>query len=413
MATLVCCARLQLIACLAVPALAQDVAGREITPWQPGMLEIHQISSGRGNAGLYLFPDGTTLLVDAGQNTRQSDWNTPDRPDGTRPAGERFVRYIRHALRHDPQPSLDYVLLTHFHSDHMGQVADTSPMSRTGAYRLTGLTHVGDELRIGRLLDRGWPDYKFPAPIESAGMKNYFAFLKWHGEKSGTKVERFTPGRNDQVVLLRAPKKYPEFDFRNVGANGEIWTGVGSQTRASFPDLAAVPRADWPTENMCSTSFRLSYGKFDYFNGADIPGIPADGFPLWHDVETPVARAVGAVEAAILNHHGYVDTMNAFFVGTLQPRVWVISVWDSPHPTIGAWNRIQSTRLYPGPRDVFATDSHPANRLSIPGIDKISSQTGHVVLRVSPGGSEFRVVLVDHASDSHKVTQVFGPYPAR
>ncbi|MEP6494314.1 MAG: hypothetical protein ABJF01_16645 [bacterium] len=29
-------------------------------------MDIHQISTGRGNSALFIFPDGTTLLVDAG-----------------------------------------------------------------------------------------------------------------------------------------------------------------------------------------------------------------------------------------------------------------------------------------------------------------------------------------------------------
>ena len=44
-----------------------DEVGQEILPWTPGTMEIHQISTGRGNAGLYIFPDGTTMLVDAGE----------------------------------------------------------------------------------------------------------------------------------------------------------------------------------------------------------------------------------------------------------------------------------------------------------------------------------------------------------
>ena len=113
------------------------------------------------------------------------------------------------------------------------------------------------------------------------------------------------------------------------------------------------------------------------------------GLPAWHDVETPVAKAVGPVEAAILDHHGYLDTQNEFFVATLRPRVWTLSVWDSGHPTGRVWSRLQSTRIYPGPRDVFATDLHPATRQAIDGIDKLASDRGHIVLRVSPGGGSF------------------------
>jgi hypothetical protein len=402
-----------LLVALTPAARAQDAVGQEITPWQPGTLEIHQISLGRGNAGLYIFPDGTTLLVDAGELARKTPRHTPDRPDSTRSAGEWVVRYLRHALRHNPEPSLDYALLTHFHGDHMGDVTDSTPASSSGAYKLTGLTRVGESLRIATLLDRGWPDYNFPAPLEDAATKNYRAFVQWQVAHRGLKAERFTPGRNDQVVLRHDPKKYPDFEFRNVGANGEIWTGVGTITRRHFPALEAVPRADWPTENMCSTSFRLSYGKFDFFNGGDIPGIPFEGFPQWHDVETPVAKAVGPVEAAILDHHGYIDSQNEFLVATLRPRVWLLSVWDSGHPTARVWHRLNSTRVYPGPRQVFATDLHPGVRQVISGIEQLASDRGHIVLRVSPGGQEFRVVIVDDSSESHRVTKVFGPYPAQ
>lgn len=387
--------------------------GREISPWRPGMLEIHQISTGRGNSGLYVLPDGTTLLVDAGELSSKTPRHTPDRPDGSRPAGEWIARYIRHALRHDPQPALDYALLTHFHGDHMGVPAASAPVSKSGAYKLAGLTHVGENLRIGKLLDRGWPDYSYPAPVDDDATRNYRAFAAWQSQHNGLKVERFTPGRNDQVILRRDPKKYPEFEIRNVGANGEVWTGVGTVTRQHFPALETLPRADWPSENMCSISFRLSYGKFDYFNGGDIPGVPSPGYPAWQDVETPVAKAVGPVDAAILNHHGYIDTMNEFFIATLRPRVWTHSVWDSGHPTSAVWHRLNSSRLYPGPREVFSTDLHPGVRAVISGIEKLAGDHGHIVLRVSPGGGEFRVVIVDDSSESHKVLKVFGPYQSR
>lgn len=398
------------LAALTSCAIAQNAPGREISPWNRGTLEIHQISTGRGNAGLYIFPDGTTLLVDAGELAGKNPRHTPDRPNDSLPAGEWITRYIRHALRHAAQPSLDYVLLTHFHGDHMGVPGPNSPVSRSGAFKLTGVTFVGEHLKITKLLDRGWPDYNYPVPLEDATMKNYRAFLTWQMKNQGLQVERFGAGRKDQVVLLHEPGAYRDFEFRNIGANGEIWTGVGSTTRQHFPALDTVPRAEWPSENMCSISFRLSYGKFDFFNGGDIVGIPAPGFPRWHDVETPVAQVVGPVEAAILNHHGYIDTMNEFFIAALRPRVWTLSVWDSGHPTSAVWHRLQSTRLYPGPRDIFATDLHPGVRVVISGIEKLASDRGHIVIRVSQGGGEFQVLIVENQDESHHILKVFGPY---
>ena len=392
---------------------AGDSVGKPILPWEPGTLDIHQISTGRGNAGLYILPDGTALVVDAGEMPVKTAAHTPDRPDATSSAGERIVRYIRHALAHETQPSLDYVILTHFHDDHMGGPSDKSPTASCNAYKLAGVTQLGESLKIRKLLDRGWPDYSYPKPLEDRATTNYRAFLKWQTENNGLKVERFVPGRNDQVVLLRNPKKYPTFQFRNVGANGEIWTGEGTSTRKHFPSLDTVPASQWPHENVNSISFRLSYGKFDYFNGGDIPGVLSKGQPSWYDIESPVAKAVGPVDAAILNHHGYLDTHNEFFVRTLRPHVWTLSVWDRNHPTPGVWDRLQSKELYPGPRDIFATDVHPANRETIKGLENLASDRGHIVLRVARGGKSFRVVIVDDSSESYRVTRVFGPYRSR
>jgi hypothetical protein len=43
-------------AVLPLALLGQDAPGREISSWQPGLLEIHQISTGRGNSGCIYFP---------------------------------------------------------------------------------------------------------------------------------------------------------------------------------------------------------------------------------------------------------------------------------------------------------------------------------------------------------------------
>jgi len=126
-----------------------------------------------------------------------------------------------------------------------------------------------------------------------------------------------------------------------------------------------------------------------------------------------VAKAAGPVEAAVLDHHGYIDSMNAFLVGALRPRAWIFFVWDSAHPTHRVFNRLRSTRLYPGPRDIFANNMHPANKTVISGLEKITGERGHVVLRVAPGGASFRVFLLDDAAETYRVTAIHGPYDCR
>ncbi len=114
-----------------------------------------------------------------------------------------------------------------------------------------------------------------------------------------------------------------------------------------------------------------------------------------------------------MNHHGYIDTQNAFFINTLRPRVWILNVWDSAHPTARVYNRLQSMRVYPGPRDIFATNMHDANLLVVVGLDRLTSSHGHIVIRVAPGGDSFKVVILDDSAESYKVTSVHGPYECR
>src|SRR5690242_13678841 len=100
-------------------SLAQQ-PGQPLPPWTPGTLDIHQINTGRGNAAFLIFPDGTTMLLDAGDGGNTPPRGTTPKPDASRTPAEWITRYIRHMLPHEPDPTLDYGYLTHFHDDHMG-----------------------------------------------------------------------------------------------------------------------------------------------------------------------------------------------------------------------------------------------------------------------------------------------------
>ena len=77
-------------------------------------------------------------------------------------------------------------------------------------------------------------------------------------------------------------------------------------------------------------------------------------------------------------------------------------------------DRLYSTQLYPGPRDVFATNMLEPNKQVIGDLlERLKSSQGHIVIRVSPGGDSFLVVILDDTSESFAVKSVHGPYSSR
>lgn len=398
--------------------LSAQTVGEALPDWTPGILDIHEISTGRGCATFCMLPDGTTMLYDAGEIHKTGDpWRWPrylePRPDSSRTSGDWITRYLQRLLQQAPAQQIDYALPSHFHGDHMGWLTKSAPQSEKGDYQLSGLTWVGDKIPIKQLIDRAYPDYNYPVPLTNRMMQNYRAFQQWQIEQNGMKASRFLPGRNDQIVLQHEPEAYPTFEVRNLAANGEVWTGVASVTRAMFPKLEDLEKLDFPNENLCSIALRMSYGKFDYYTGGDLYGIPKDGAPAWHDMETPVAKAVGPVEVAVLNHHGYIDSQNEFFVSTLRPRTWILPVWESGHPGPRVYKRLRSTNLYPGPRDIFSTHMHEATKLVVVGLNQLASDRGHIVVRVTPGGDSYQVIILDDSDESGRITAIHGPYETR
>lgn len=381
--------------------------GAPLPAWTPGMLDIHQIATGRGNSALMIMPDGTTLLVDAGA-AGDGIPETDPHPDASRPPGAWIVRYLQ---RHLPKgaASLDYALITHFHADHMGQLRASSPLASDGTYRLSGITEVGDAIPIHRMLDRAWPGYSYLAPADET-MANYRRFLVAQ-QKRGMTVERFKPGLNTQIVLRRDAAKYPEFEIQNVIANGEMWTGSGTATRQLFPPLDTLTPADRPNENMCSLGFRLRYGQFRYFTGGDLPGTPDPGFPAWHGIEAAIAPVIGRVDVHVVNQHGSMGEEGEEFLRSLASAVLIVPSWAPSHPAPDVLKRIINSRFAPPKRLVFVTDLRDAAKIVIgQRATQLAGPPGHIVVRVSPGGRSYRVFVLENHDEQDLIAAIQGPF---
>jgi hypothetical protein len=242
-------------------------------------------------------------------------------------------------------------------------------------------------------------------------MNNYFSFIRQR-EKDKFLTTTLDAGSNNQIRLQYDSLRYPDFHVRNVKSNGRIWTGKGSNFTEQFPMFRKDDPSTFPTENALSQVITINYGKFRYYTGGDIPGNIGYGQPKWMDMETPIAKAVGVVDVATMDHHGNRDALNEFMVKTLRPRVWVQQVWSSDHPGHEVLIRATTPYLYDGPRDLFATGMVQANKDVIgPLIDRsYKSLQGHILVRVLPGGNSYYVIILDDATERLKVKDVFGPY---
>lgn len=372
---------------------AQMKVGDTFPHWTAGYLDIHHISTGRGESTFAILPDGTTLLVDAGE-VAPTAGVADARPNGSRPAGEWIGRYVRHMMQPLPGPQIDYLLVTHFHADHMG-----------------GLV-LGNGIAVHTVVDRQWPDYNWPVPLRTeTGLQPYFRFVEQHVASGGT-AEAFRTGTNTQFTLRKQPRQYPAFDIRNVAANGQVWTGVGNGVRTHFPPLDSLPADAYPTENQCSAAIRLSYGKFDYFTGGDLVNAGAPG--TWKDIETPVGQVVGPVEVCKANHHASYDAMGNAFLQAVRPRVVVVPLWSAGQLENHHLQRMLSPSVYPGERDIFATQLMDATRKVVGRrADQLKSEHGHVVIRVHPGGDRYEVFVLDDTTERYTINAIHGPYESR
>ncbi|MCK0189585.1 hypothetical protein [Arenibacter sp. F20364] len=404
---------------------AQDKGG-QLAAWEEGMLDIHHINTGRGDAAFFVFPDATTLLVDAGDMSEThprtlSARNAVQKPDNSRTAPEWIVDYIHQFFPKNRSIQLDYGLITHFHDDHFGEMDGNRKRHPKGNYALTGIMEVGSLLPIKSHLDRGcdYPiDLKNPqvqkeikandsySMIET--LQEYWKYMDYHTKVDGMTYETLKPGAINQIKLKNSPDNFPNFSVRNIAVNGNVWTGENEDYFSLFSNGV------YPGENPLSTCIKITFGEFDYFAGGDISGVDAFGQTNFNGLESHVAPVIGPVDIATLNHYGNRDSQNIFFVRTLKPRVWIQQNWSSDHPGEEVLRRITSKELYPGERDIFSTVMlQPTKDVIGNRLDQYKSQNGHIVVRVYDKGRQYGIYILNDDSEEREIIAKYGPYEAR
>lgn len=386
--------------------------------WQKGFLDIHFIETGRGNASFMVFPDGTTLLVDAGDldavafEKRHAPLKvSPALPNNTRRTGEWIAAYIRQVMPSNRKGAVDYALVTHFHEDHYGTVKENSPQSADNTYQLSGITDVGTQLTIKKMLDRGrsYPTDLLNYYKKNRTFANYIKFIEAQ-RKNGLQYESLQAGSSKQIHMLFDAESYPGFLVRNIKSGNEVWTGSGETSYKCFAD-SIMPTKGF-NENPLSAALKISYGNFSFYTGGDNTGYEGPAFPGCLNVETAIAKAVGKVTTMSLNHHGNRDANNDSFIKALSPAIAVEQSWCSDQP--GQELAFRLTQ-----KDDHGTSIHVFNTYMLPETqvymgawitEAFKSLRGHVVIRVLKGGSEYLVFVLNEASEKLKIIKTFGPY---
>ncbi|MEX0312641.1 MAG: ComEC/Rec2 family competence protein [Allomuricauda sp.] len=378
---------------------------KKLTAWQQGYMDIHHINTGSGNCTFFILPDGTTMLFDAGSMDKEAFEEkyaplkaTAPVPNNSKSTSQWISTYIKNVTPKEHQDSIDYALISHFHSDHYGS-----------------LMGLGKEIPFGKIIDRNSPHLNFPFDLKTTLkddqlFQDYLSFL----ETSQVPVEALKSGSKTQIKLLKNQSKYPNFYIRNIKSNGTLWTGTANDTMELFSaeDMTSFYKGGY-NENPLSLALKISYGDFDYFTGGDNTGLQGYGLPTWFDVESPMAKVVGQVEVTTLNHHGNRDATNEFFVQTLNPKVVVQQLWCSDHPGQEVYQRLIYKNENTNTRDIFSTNMHPETLVTYgPWFkDNYKSLQGHVVLRVNPSGETFMVYILDETTMNIKST--YGPYQSK
>lgn len=391
------------------------VPGSRWSGWEKGHFQVHFIYTGVAESLFFVFPDGTTMLLDCGDHNAvgRGELAVPVLPGAWRHSGEWIARYVKKVNPHCNK--VDYMMLSHYHNDHSGCQSFYSDIVRKNGqdYILSGFSQAAEFLHFDRAIDRCWPDYNDPLPLLEdpdegfPHMKNFYDYMQKH---RGLKIEKFRLGAVNQVVQLHGGEAYPGFFVRNICANGRI-CGEDGLVRDLYRDRIEREHPSKVSENGMSLGMIFGYGPFRFFTAGDF----SDKWTLEDGsvfrIEDALADICPKVDVAKINHHGH-NSMSRKLVKALSARVWVSCVWDQLHNLDAVMARLSDQSLYTGDRIICPGIMPVQRRQSAEGqswlnfLDPSCFEGGHIVLDVQPGGEQYSISYLSAEDETLTIRSV-------
>lgn len=386
--------------------------------WNRNELQIHFIHTGVAESIFFILPDGTTILNDCGDYPALTRWEyaVPVVPGPHRLAGDWIARYIQRVMPSDiatrnNHPLIDYMLLSHYHSDHCGtvewQTIKDDGERLPNCYR-SGYALAAEQLAFDMAIDRDWQDpnerVSGVQAICKDHMQRIYAALR---ERDGLRNEKFRLGADNQIVPRHAPESVRDFRILNTIANGRILRQDGSILDVYEAEEKSGRSLN---ENALSLGFRLTYGKFSFFTGGDFDAghvLGPDGNTF--NIEDALATQVIPADVAKINHHGF-RNMTDSLVAALAARVWVVNISNTREVSEDCLMRISNRANYPGPRTIFPcvfADCRVAQAQGKDYLKDIAPETFgkgcHVVFSVPEGGETYKVTCIDASDEEMRI----------
>ena len=277
-------------------------------------LKIQFIDTEGGQATLIVLPSGESMLVDAG-------WPGNNGRDAKR---------IVEAAKSYELKKIDYLLVTHYHMDHVG-----------------GVPELAAAFPIGTVVDHGANNETDPGAqkLEAAYQKVI---------ASGVKRLTVKPG---DILPIEGAR------VEIVSANGETIAKAVAGGGQPNPVCGSEPRRPVDTsENARSIGFVLTFGKFRTVYLGDL---------TWNkelDLTCP-NHAIGPVDLFIVSHHGWQESNSKTLVYGLKPRVAVMDDGARKGGSPAVWRTVTSS---PGIEDLWQL------HYSVEGGDKANVQAERI-----------------------------------
>jgi competence protein ComEC len=302
-----------------------------------GDLRIFFVDVEGGQASLFVTPAQESLLIDTG-------W-----PGN----GGRDADRIVAAAKSAGLTKIHYVLITHFHTDHVG-----------------GLPQLAERIPIDTVIDHGDNRESTDAPTVEG----------WHA------YERLLSAHKFKRLTLKPGDKLPiqGLDAMVVSSDGAVVArplrGAG-QENSSCKDAEHYP-AD-QTENFRSLGTLITFGKLRILDLGD----------LTRDKEMDLVcpkNKIGAIDIYIVSHHGWYLSNSAAFLNGIAPRVAIMDNGAKKGGTPSAWDNIEkSPRLENMWQLHFSEEGGAAHNVASEYIANLEgSDAGHYIeLTAWPDGS--------------------------